>query len=79
IEGYFDDFDGLFIGEPTDYGVFYAHIGSMACKVTDTGIAAHSSMPFLVKNAVDTLVQFINHLNSIYDDIKEHDLQHVLD
>ena len=34
------------IGEPTDNGVFYAHKGSMACKVTATGIAAHSSMPF---------------------------------
>ena len=26
-----------------------------------------------------TLVQFINHLNSKYDDIKQHDLQHELD
>lgn len=78
-EGYLDDIDGLIIGEPTDNGVFYAHKGSMACKVTATGIAAHSSMPFLGKNAVDTLVQFINHLNSKYDDIKQHDLQHELD
>ena len=45
-EGYLDDIDGLIIGEPTDNGVFYAHKGSMACKVTATGIAAHSSMPF---------------------------------
>lgn len=51
----------------------------MACKVTATGVAAHSSMPFLGKNAVDTLVQFINQLNSKYDNIKQHDLQHELD
>ena len=78
-DGYLDDIDGLIIGEPTDNGVFYAHKGSMACKVTATGVAAHSSMPFLGKNAVDTLVQFINQLNSKYDNIKQHDLQHELD
>jgi hypothetical protein len=32
-EGYLDDIDGLIIGEPTDNGVFYAHKGSMACKI----------------------------------------------
>ncbi|MDN8759631.1 M20/M25/M40 family metallo-hydrolase, partial [Staphylococcus aureus] len=54
--GYLDDLDGLIIGEPTDNGVFYAHKGSMACKVTATGVAAHSSMPFLGDNAINTLV-----------------------
>ncbi|UDI77088.1 ArgE/DapE family deacylase [Staphylococcus taiwanensis] len=78
-EGYLDDLDGLMIGEPTDNGVFYAHKGSMACKVTATGVAAHSSMPFLGKNAIDTLVQFINQLHSKYDDIKKNDLKHELD
>ena len=66
------------IGEPTDNGVFYAHKGSMACKVTATGIGTQFNA-ILGKNAVDTLVQFINHLNSKYDDIKQHDLQHELD
>ena len=77
--GYLDDLDGLIIGEPTDNGVFYAHKGSMACKVTATGVAAHSSMPFLGDNAINTLVQFINQLNSKYADIKKHDLHHALD
>lgn len=77
--GYLDDLDGLIIGEPTDNGVFYAHKGSMACKVTATGVAAHSSMPFLGDNAINTLVQFINQLNSKYADIKQHDLHHALD
>lgn len=78
-EGYLDDLDGLMIGEPTDNGVFYAHKGSMACIVTATGVAAHSSMPFLGKNAIDMLVQFINQLHSKYDDIKKNDLNHELD
>lgn len=77
--GYLDDLDGLIIGEPTDNGVFYAHKGSMACKVTATGVAAHSSMPFLGDNAINTLVQFINQLNLKYADIKKHDLHHALD
>ena len=31
-KGYLDDVDGLMIAEPTGYGIYYAHKGSMSCK-----------------------------------------------
>lgn len=77
-KSYLDDVDGLIIGEPTDNAIFNAHKGSMACKVTATGKAAHSSMPFLGINAIDILIDFINRINTKYNDIKKHDTEHQL-
>ncbi len=32
----------------------------MSCKVTATGKAVHSSVPFIGDNAIDTLLEFYN-------------------
>ena len=37
IKAIWSDVDGLMIAEPTGYGIYYAHKGSMSCKVTATG------------------------------------------
>ena len=36
------------------------HIRSRSCKVTATGKAVHSSVPFIGDNAIDTLLEFYN-------------------
>ncbi|GKS37236.1 ArgE/DapE family deacylase [Staphylococcus argenteus] len=78
-EGYLDNVDGLIIAEPTGSGIFYAHKGSMSCKVTATGKAVHSSIPFIGDNAIDTLLEFYNQFKEKYTDLKKYDTEHQLD
>ena len=69
-KGYLDDVDGLIIAEPTGSGIYYAHKGSMSCKVTATGKAVHSSVPFIGDNAIDTLLEFYNQFKEKYSELK---------
>ncbi|HCW9468676.1 TPA: ArgE/DapE family deacylase [Staphylococcus aureus] len=78
-KGYLDDVDGLIIAEPTGYGIYYAHKGSMSCKVTATGKAVHSSVPFIGDNAIDTLLEFYNLFKEKYSELKQQDTKHELD
>ncbi|MDG5121860.1 ArgE/DapE family deacylase [Staphylococcus aureus] len=78
-KGYLDDVDGLIIAEPTGSGIYYAHKGSMSCKVTATGKAVHSSVPFIGDNAIDTLLEFYNLFKEKYSEIKQQDTKHELD
>ncbi|HDJ4703365.1 TPA: ArgE/DapE family deacylase [Staphylococcus aureus] len=78
-KGYLDDVDGLIIAEPTGSGIYYAHKGSMSCKVTATGKAVHSSVPFIGDNAIDTLLEFYNQFKEKYSELKKHDTKHKLD
>ncbi|HCD3484181.1 TPA: ArgE/DapE family deacylase [Staphylococcus aureus] len=78
-KGYLDDVDGLIIAEPTGSGIYYAHKGSMSCKVTATGKAVHSSVPFIGDNAIDTLLEFYNLFKEKYSELKQQDTKHVLD
>lgn len=78
-KGYLDDVDGLIIAEPTGSGIYYAHKGSMSCKVTATGKAVHSSVPFIGDNAIDTLLEFYNQFKEKYSELKKHDTKHGLD
>lgn len=73
-KGYLDDVDGLIIAEPTGSGIYYAHKGSMSCKVTATGKAVHSSVPFIGDNAIDTLLEFYNQFKEKYSELKKHEL-----
>ena len=59
-----DDVDGLIIAEPTKSMIFYAHKGSMDCKVSAKGKTTHSSVPFLGDSAIDTLVDFVNQMKT---------------
>ncbi|HDT6323379.1 TPA: ArgE/DapE family deacylase [Staphylococcus aureus] len=77
-KGYLDDVDGLIIAEPTGSGIYYAHKGSMSCKVTATGKAVHSSVPFIGDNAIDTLLEFYNQFKEKYSELKKHDTKHEL-
>lgn len=77
-KGYLDDVDGLMIAEPTGSGIYYAHKGSMSCKVTATGKAVHSSVPFIGDNAIDTLLEFYNQFKEKYAELKN-DTKHELD
>ncbi|CAC9421469.1 succinyl-diaminopimelate desuccinylase [Staphylococcus aureus] len=70
-KGYLDDVDGLMIAEPTGSGIYYAHKGSMSCKVTATGKAVHSSVPFIGDNAIDTLLEFYNQFKEKYSELKK--------
>lgn len=78
-KGYLDDIDGLIIAEPTESGIYYAHKGSMSCKVTATGKAVHSSVPFIGDNAIDTLLEFYNLFKEKYSELKQQDTKHELD
>ncbi|HEK6273286.1 TPA: ArgE/DapE family deacylase [Staphylococcus aureus] len=78
-KGYLDDVDGLIIAEPTGSGIYYAHKGSMSCKVTATGKAIHSSVPFIGDNAIDTLLEFYNLFKEKYSELKQQDTKHELD
>ena len=78
-KGYLDDVDGLMIAEPTGSGIYYAHKGSMSCKVTATGKAVHSSVPFIGDNAIDTLLEFYNQFKEKYSELKKNDTKHELD
>lgn len=78
-KGYLDDVDGLIIAEPTGSGIYYAHKGSMPCKVTATGKAVHSSVPFIGDNAIDTLLEFYNLFKEKYSELKQQDTKHELD
>ncbi|HDD0827203.1 TPA: ArgE/DapE family deacylase [Staphylococcus aureus] len=78
-KGYLDDVDGLIIAEPTGSGICYAHKGSMSCKVTATGKAVHSSVPFIGDNAIDTLLEFYNLFKEKYSELKQQDTKHELD
>ncbi|HII0150360.1 ArgE/DapE family deacylase [Staphylococcus aureus] len=78
-KGYLDDVDGLIIAEPTGSGIYYAHKGSMSFKVTATGKAVHSSVPFIGDNAIDTLLEFYNLFKEKYSELKQQDTKHELD
>lgn len=78
-KGYLDDVDGLMIAEPTGAGIYYAHKGSMSCKVTATGKAVHSSVPFIGDNAIDTLLEFYNQFKEKYSELKKQDTKYELD
>lgn len=78
-KGYLDDVDGLIIAEPTGSGIYYAHKGSMSCKVTATGKAVHSSVPLIGDNAIDTLLEFYNLFKEKYSELKQQDTKHELD
>ncbi|HCV2692531.1 TPA: ArgE/DapE family deacylase [Staphylococcus aureus] len=78
-KGYLDDVDGLIIAESTGSGIYYAHKGSMSCKVTATGKAVHSSVPFIGDNAIDTLLEFYNLFKEKYSELKQQDTKHELD
>ncbi|HDB0994330.1 TPA: ArgE/DapE family deacylase [Staphylococcus aureus] len=78
-KGYLDDVDGLIIAEATGSGIYYAHKGSMSCKVTATGKAVHSSVPFIGDNAIDTLLEFYNLFKEKYSELKQQDTKHELD
>ncbi|HHM3497782.1 TPA: ArgE/DapE family deacylase [Staphylococcus aureus] len=78
-KGYLDDVDSLIIAELTGSGIYYAHKGSMSCKVTATGKAVHSSVPFIGDNAIDTLLEFYNLFKEKYSELKQQDTKHELD
>lgn len=78
-KGYLNDVDGLIIAEPTGPGIYYAHKGSMSCKVTATGKTVHSSVSFIGDNAIDTLLEFYNQFKVKYSELKNNDSNHELD
>jgi succinyl-diaminopimelate desuccinylase len=67
--GYADDLDGLIIGEPTNYNLMYAHMGSLNYSVKAIGKEAHSSMPEEGINAINLLNQFITRINEKMSEI----------
>lgn len=70
-EGYVDDLDGLIIGEPTNYNLMYAHMGSINYTVISHGKEAHSSMPQKGYNAINHLNEFITRVNEKLNRIAE--------
>ncbi|KAF1302593.1 ArgE/DapE family deacylase [Enterococcus saccharolyticus] len=61
--GYADDLSALLIGEPTNYNLMYAHMGSINYSVISYGKEAHSSMPEQGFNAINHLNEFITMAN----------------
>lgn len=70
-EGYADNLDALVVGEPSNYNLCYAHMGSMNYTVTSFGKEAHSSMPQLGINAINHLLGFMDAVNQRMDEISE--------
>ena len=62
-KGYADDLSALVIGEPTNYNLMYAHMGSINYSVVSHGKEAHSSMPEEGINAINNLNEFITEAN----------------
>lgn len=62
-EGHMDDVDFLWVTEPSVDDIIFSHKGSMNYRVDSIGEAAHSSMPHLGHNAIDTLAEFIVAMN----------------
>lgn len=62
-EGQMDDVDYLWVTEPSVDDIIFSHKGSMNYRVDSIGEAAHSSMPHLGHNAIDTLAEFIVAMN----------------
>lgn len=62
-EGHMDDVDYLWVTEPSVDDIIFSHKGSMNYRVDSIGEAAHSSMPHLGHNAIDTLAEFIMAMN----------------
>lgn len=62
-EGHMDDVDYLWVTEPSVDDIIFSHKGSMNYRVDSIGEAAHSSMPHLGHNAIDTLAEFIVAMN----------------
>lgn len=67
-EGYMDDVDALFIGEPTSYEIAYAHKGSIDIRLDSFGKAAHSSMPEQGYNAIDPLMNLLTKAKHVFRD-----------
>ena len=78
-QGYVDDLDGMIIAEPSDGFAFYATKGSMGLKVTSKGIPAHTSLPSLGHNAINSLIAFIQRIKEKYVEIKKNEKDHSLD
>ncbi|BCU51572.1 succinyl-diaminopimelate desuccinylase [Staphylococcus auricularis] len=66
--GYMDDVDALIIAEPSETSLVYAHKGSMDFRITSKGLASHSSMPILGKNAIKPLIDFIQAIDKDYQE-----------
>lgn len=63
-DGLMNDVDGLIVGEPAGYNIFYSEKGSMDIKVTSKGKTSHSSMPEFGYNAIDALMNFLIEANN---------------
>jgi len=53
---------GIIVPEPTDFDLVVAHRGLLWLKITTYGKCAHSSMPQLGINAIDSMRMFLNEL-----------------
>ncbi|MHC4119637.1 MAG: M20 family metallopeptidase [Planctomycetota bacterium] len=65
---------GVVIPEPTDFAVITAHRGMLWLEVTTTGKAAHSSMPKLGVNAINSMRLILNELENHEIPIEPHNL-----
>jgi succinyl-diaminopimelate desuccinylase len=65
---------GVVIPEPTDFSVVTAHRGMLWLEVTTKGRAAHSSIPELGVNAINSMRQFLNELDNYNIADKSHEL-----
>ncbi|HBG28900.1 MAG: hypothetical protein A2Y10_16665 [Planctomycetes bacterium GWF2_41_51] len=53
---------GIIVPEPTDFGLVAAHRGLLWLRIITKGKSAHSSMPHLGINAIDSMRIFLNEL-----------------
>ncbi|OQA03331.1 MAG: Acetylornithine deacetylase [Planctomycetes bacterium ADurb.Bin401] len=54
---------GIIVPEPTDFELVVAHRGLLWLQINTTGKSAHSSMPHLGINAIDSMRLFLNELS----------------
>jgi succinyl-diaminopimelate desuccinylase len=57
-------FAGIIVPEPTNFDLVYAHRGLLWLQIITKGKSAHSSMPQLGINAIDSMKMFLNKLEN---------------
>ncbi len=61
-EQHANEYDFAVVGEPTELKTVYAHKGCVWIEISTQGISCHGSTPHLGKNAIRTMLSFLDQL-----------------
>lgn len=64
-------FSGAIVGEPTDLEMVVAHKGSVRWRIETIGRAAHTSLPEIGENAIESMAEVILALKQLNEDLRK--------